>query len=214
VSPIRWLEPVVAPRPDKPLRPGRGENQARMTALAQGHASWDEAQALEMAATFDELASEWNGERGWYRQEPVHDALRRGGPFPSGVCIEVGSGTGILTGLLTRQWPQVVCVDLSAGMLAQSPFDNRLRADASRLPLANKAAAALVIADAPLFSGEVRRVLRPDGVVLWSNALGTDAPFYVTPDVVLESLERATSAPWTAVGSAAGWGQWLVLRRT
>lgn len=33
-----------------------------------------------------------------------------------------------------------------------------------------------MLADVPLFTAEVLRVLVPDGVVVWPNALGTDAP--------------------------------------
>ena len=80
--------------------------------------------------------------------------------------------------------------------------------------MSDQAAAAVTIGDAPLFADEVVRVLAADGVVLWINALGRDAPFYVSTDVLVSALRSASAgARWDAVDSEAPWGSWAVLRR-
>ena len=37
----------------------------------------------------------------------------------------------------------------------------------------------IVIGDAPLFAEEVARLLASEGAVIWSNALGQGAPYYL-----------------------------------
>ncbi len=105
-------------------------------------------------------------------------------------------------------------VDLAHQMLLRARHGLRVQADASRLPVSDQAAAAVTIGDAPLFADEVVRVLAGDGVVLWINALGRDAPFYVSTDVLVSALRSASAgARWDAVDSEASWGSWAVLRR-
>jgi SAM-dependent methyltransferase len=166
-----------------------------------------------MTARFDALAESWDAERGGYRSAPAVDALTRGGPFPVGRCLEVGSGTGLLTPLLLERWPTVLCLDLSAAMLRHARHGLRIRGDAARLPLADRSVVAVVIGDAPLFAAEVLRVLVADGVVVWSNALGPGAPFHVPTGTLVAALSAADGGrPWAAVTSEAGWGSWAVLR--
>ena len=133
--------------------------------------------------------------------------------MPEGLCLEVGCGTGLLTGLIADVWPKVVSLDLTWEMLRRSTTPWRVQADASRLPVRDGGARAVVLADVPLFAGEVVRSLAPDGVLVWSNALGEDAPHHVPIPTVLGVLEDASDATWSAVTSAAGWGVWAVLRR-
>ena len=72
----------------------------------------------------------------------------------------------------------------------------------------------MVLADVPLFADEVVRVLATGGVVVWSNALGTDAPHHVPIESVVAALDRAEPAStWEAVTAEAGWGLWAVARR-
>jgi SAM-dependent methyltransferase len=211
---IRTLDRVVAADPGKPTRAKARESQAASRAIAEDPGSWSPAQAREAARRYAGLAAVWDSERGEYRSVPLADALARGGPLPAGLCVEVGCGTGLLTPLLDRIWPRVLCLDLTPEMLRRSAARWRIRADASRLPIGTGRAAAAVLADVPLFAGEVVRVLAPDGVVVWSNALGYGAPHHVPVQVVLAALQRADpAAGWEAVTAEAGWGLWAVLRR-
>ena len=160
--------------------------------------SWTGERSQEMRARFDELAPEWDPERGHYRRAPAADALARGGPWPAGLCVEVGSGTGLVTALLAQLWDRVVCVDLSWEMLRRARVGARICADGARLPVRDGVSAAVAIADGPLFAPEVVRVLRPDGVVVWSNALGQGAPFHVATATLVAALTSASTGRWDA----------------
>jgi SAM-dependent methyltransferase len=128
--------------------------------------------------------------------------------------VEVGAGTGLLTPLLEAMWPRVLSLDLTPEMMRRSPAALRIIADAARLPLPDAAAHAVVLGDAPLFADEVVRVLAPDGVLVWSNALGMDAPHHVPVGAVLALLNKAAGGErFTAVTAEAGWGLWAVLRQ-
>lgn len=57
-------------------------------------------------------------------------------------------------------------------------------------PLPAASANALLLADVPLFAAEGARGLAPDGVVVWSIALGTGAPHHVPIATVLAALDK------------------------
>jgi hypothetical protein len=61
-----------------------------------------------------------------------------------------------------------------------------------------------------LYPGELTRVLRPDGALLWINQLGADGPLFVDTPTVITAL----GGRWDAVTSDASRGSWRVLRRT
>lgn len=215
---ITVLDRVVPAQPGKPMRPEAAAVQARSRAIAEDSSRWSADLARQTTEEFTELARVWDDSRGHYRPIPLTDALERGGPFPAGLAVEVGCGTGLLTQLIARVWPRVVSLDLTWEMVRRSDAPWRLNADAARLPVADGGAAAVVLADVPLFAEEVVRVLAPDGVVVWSNALGAGSPHHVPVDVVAGALTRAqaTFGPtvrWSAVTAEAGWGLWAVLRR-
>lgn len=211
---IHVLPRVVPSPPGKPTRAGAVATQRESRAFAADPSLWSPDMARATVDRYAELAPVWNGERGGYRPVPLADALARGGPLPPGGCVEVGCGTGLLTPLLARVWSPVVCFDLTWDMLRRSTAPCRALADASRLPVPSGWAAAVVLGDAPLFAAEVVRVLSGDGVVVWSNALGVDAPHHVPVDEVLAALRRASGdAIWSALTAEAGWGMWAVLRR-
>jgi SAM-dependent methyltransferase len=202
---------VVAP-PGKPVRASAAWGQQRSLRLALRPDTWDRQEAATMRADFDEAAAGWEAERGDYRRPVLADALVRGGPFRSGPALEIASGTGLLTPLIQRVWPTVIAVDLSGGMLARSVAAYRVQADAARLPLTGGWAAAVVIGDGPLFAAEVGRVMTEHAVLVWSNALGSGAPFFVPTATVVHAMAAATGRPWDAVESEAHWGSWAVLR--
>lgn len=212
MSAIRELPRVVPADPGKPVRKEAAASQQASLNLAVHPSSWSQDQADEVVRRYTELAPEWDGERGGYRPVPLADALQRGGPWPEGLCLEVGCGTGLLTGLIEDVWPRVMSMDLTWEMLRRSSARQRLQGDASRLPVRDGCAQVVVLADVPLFADEVVRALAPDGVVVWSNALGVDAPHHVPITTVLGVLEDASGRAWSAVTSHAGWGLWAVLR--
>jgi SAM-dependent methyltransferase len=209
---IRNLSRAVAAPPDKPVREEAARSQERARRLARQPGTWSRDEATAMAAEFDAMAASWAGERGGYRPPVLADALARGGPFSPGRAVEVASGTGLLTPLIAGVWQRVLAVDLSEGMLGRSAARHKVRADASRLPLADGCANAVVIGDGPLFAAEVARVMADGAVLVWSNALGTGAPFYLPTVVLVEAMTAATGRDWDATESEAYWGSWAVLR--
>ena len=49
-------------------------------------------------------------------------------------------------------------------------------------------------------------------VLVWSNALGDGASFFVPVEVLTGVLTAATGREWDAIHSQAHWGSWAVLR--
>ena len=100
----------------------------------------------------------------------LRDLLGRG----SGVCLDIGCGTGAHAGSVRELGWTPVGVDLSAGMLRHAR--GRLavaRADAERLPITDVAVpaaiAVMVHTDLPAYPAvlaEAARVLRPGGVLV------------------------------------------------
>jgi methyltransferase family protein len=202
---------VEAP-PDKPVRSGALESQQRAHRIALTPETWTRHEAQDMRSSYDTVATSWEADRGGYRWPPLADALTRGGPFQPGLAVEIATGTGLLTPLIAATWPTVVAVDLSFGMLQQSGHGQRIQADASRLPLADAIASAVVIGDGPLFAAEITRVMAQDATLVWSNALGKDAPFYLPTAILLDAMTSVSGRTWNAVESEAHWGSWVVLQ--
>jgi SAM-dependent methyltransferase len=213
VGEITQLARLIPADAGKPVRPEATASQQASRHLALRPSSWSREQADETVRRYTELAGVWDGERGGYRPVPLSDALQRGGPWPAGLCLEVGCGTGLLSELIQQVWPKVVSLDLTWAMLSRSPAPWRVLGDASQLPVPDDASKAVVLADVPLFAAEVVRTLSEEGVVVWSNALGEDAPHHVPIPTVLAALEDASDASWSAMMAHAGWGLWAVLRR-
>jgi SAM-dependent methyltransferase len=200
---------VDTPRPDVgggPAHPMRVIT--RETAFGNG--PWTPERAAKVSALFDSMAPSWTGRDGPDRHASLHDALARGGPFASGACLEVGSGTGEATSILRAQFDDVIALDLSREMLRYAPADSpRVQADSSALPVADHAAAVVALINMLLFPAEVDRVLAPTGALLWVNTLGDATPIHLPAADVLDALPGT----WHGVTAEAGWGTWLVARR-
>ena len=209
---IRELARVAPAPPGKPVREEAARDQERARRLAMRPGTWDRQEAASMRAGFDGAAADWDDSRGSYRRPVLADALARGGPFPPGRAVEIASGTGLATPLIAQVWPEVLAVDLSGGRLARSAASCRVLADAARLPLADGCAAVGVIGDGPLFAAEAARVMAAEAVLVWSNALGDGAPFFVPVPVLAEVMTAAMGRTWDAIHSQAHWGSWAVLR--
>lgn len=173
---------------------------------------WGPARAAKVAEVFDGLAPTWHEIAGGDgRLEPLRDALDRGGVDGTGVCLELGSGTGSATALLAERFDVVLASDLSLEMLRRAAEEPavRVQADACRLPVRTGAAHAVVLMNMFLFCTELERVLRPDGALVWISSLGDRTPIYLSPAEVLEAL----GPHWQGVAGRHGEASWCVARR-
>jgi SAM-dependent methyltransferase len=207
---------VELPRviPDQPGRPDWGDVARPMReltrAIAMDRDAWTPERAAQIVSLFDSLASGWRDRDVPERHEALADAFARGGPFPSGWCVEVGSGTGNATADLQQAFQNVVSVDLSVEMLRLASFRGRqIQSDASALPLRMGSASVVALINVFLFPAEISRVLTDDGVLLWVSTNGEQTPIYLPPADVLSALPGT----WEGITAQAGWGTWLTARR-
>lgn len=211
---VTTLPRVVDAPEGKPVRPEAAANQQLMAEILRDASCWTPELVTLTTQVFDAMAENWVDERGGYRAAPLVDALHRGCPLVTGRCLEIGSGTGILTPYLQGRWSDLVCVDLSMEMMSRRRTGRQLRADASNLPFPASSFDAIAIGDAPLFATEMARVLRPSGTLIWSNALGRGAPYYLPTRDMWDALAAAAPhSTWSAVESEALWGTWVVFTR-
>jgi SAM-dependent methyltransferase len=172
--------------------------------------AWTPERAAQISSFFDSMATGWRDRDRPERHDALEDALARGGPFPRGWCVEVGSGTGNATDDLRRSFRDVVSFELSLEMLRQAAPDGRqMQADAAALPLRTGSVAVVALINMFLFRAEMARVLRDDGVVLWVSTNGDETPIYLPPADAL----RALPGTWDGTTAEAGWGTWLTARR-
>jgi SAM-dependent methyltransferase len=198
------VDPEPFAGPDHPMR--------RLTrAVALGE-PWTIEDATRVAGVFDSMAAEWAArDVDDARAAPILDALERGDAPARGRWLEVGSGTGAGTRLLSGVVDSLVAADLSGEMLRHAPgeFAPRLQADASTLPFRDDAFDAVVMVNMLLFPVEIDRVLAPAGVVVWVNTLGDQTPIHLPPADVMAALPGA----WSGRTARAGTGFWLTARR-
>ena len=200
--------------PDQPGRPHWGDAARPMReltrAIAAGGDAWSPNRRAQIGALFDSLAAGWRDRDVPERHDALADALTRGGPFPSGWCAEVGSGTGNATGDLQQAFEDVVSLDLSREMLRLASLTGRqIQSDAAALPLRSGSVAVVALINMFLFPAEIARVLADDGVVVWVSTNGEQTPIYLPPTEVLNALPGT----WDGTTSQAGWGTWLTARR-
>lgn len=199
---------------DKSNRPDLGDLAAHMRELtnqiAMDRDAWTPERVSQMMGFFDSQASTWPERDRPERHDALADALARGGPFPDGVCLEVGAGTGNMTDDLQTAFDAVVSIDLSRAMLSLVSLRNRqIQADASFLPVRSGSVAVVVLINMFLFPNEVARVLKADGMVLWVSTNGDATPIYLPPADVLKALPGG----WRGISAHAGWGTWATGRR-
>ena len=172
---------------------------------------WTQEDADRVAALFDSMASDWSARNvDDTKAAPVLDALDRGNVPIRGNWLELGSGTGAGTRLLSGVVGMLVATDLSAEMLRHAPGElaPRIRADAAGLPFAADTFDAVLMINMLLFPLEVDRVLRPGGTLVWVNTLGDQTPIHLPPDDVV----RALPGDWNGRTARAGTGFWLTAR--
>jgi hypothetical protein len=96
---VRHL-PVLIPPPDELSRPPDGPTHPmrRVTVeTATAPETWTPERAQKVADLFDGLAAEWHTRATPGRAVPLEDAFERGGAGQRGRCLELGSGTGLIT---------------------------------------------------------------------------------------------------------------------
>jgi SAM-dependent methyltransferase len=211
---ISFLERIVPCPDDRPELGGPDHPMRKVTRqVAFDPGGWTPERAGKISQLFDTMAPQWNERTRSERQDALRDALARGGFIAerSGVCLEVGSGTGSSSEDLARRFATVLALDLSREMLRLAPAGpaRRVNADGARLPIRDRGASGVVLVNALLFPTEVARVLAPDGSLVWVNSLGDKTPIHLPAD----DVARAMPGTWSGVASEAGWGTWCVLRR-
>ena len=146
-----------------------------------------------------------------YRFDALADALVGGDPSRAGACVEIVSGTGQLTGLLSEIFRQVVTVDVSRQPLADAPpgLGSTVQADAATLPIVTGSVAAVVGIDVVPHPAEIRRVLRPGGVLALVNPRMAEPPMLRDIPTVVGALGR----DWSAVDLKTRWGRWTLMRQ-
>jgi len=206
---IRWLERVIPEPGERPSALPVKEAMQRVTRqTAFEPDTWTPERAAKVAAMFDEMAPSWNErQRVFSRYEPLADALHRGA-VGGGRCLEVGSGTGLVTATLAKQFDDVVSLDLSHEMLVRGT-GHRVEADAAALPVADASIDSAVLVNALLFPRELDRVLAADGTLVWVNTAGAETPIHLPP----EDVGAAMPGDWTGVAADAAFGLWAVMRR-
>lgn len=173
---------------------------------------WDAADAERVSALFDSMADGWTASHDLPdRYAPLVDALDRSA-IGGGVCVELGSGTGLATRHLQERFDSVTAMDLAFDMLRAAPAElaARVQADSSRLPLPDESVDVLVLVNMLLFPLEVERVLRHEGAMVWVNTVGESTPIHLSAREVHDALPGS----WNVTHSRAGAGIWAVARRS
>ena len=206
---ITWLEPAL--EVVQPARFGSDHPMRTVTEQIGAGDGWSPERASFVAGVFDELSVGWHADHSSdLRLAPLEDALDRG-DVGRGRLVEIGCGTGAATERIAARCPVAAALDLSPRMLALAdpsvaPF---VRADAGSLPLATGSVDVMVLVNMFMFAAEYDRVLAPGGRFVWISTMGDETPIYFPPDEVVDLLP----ASWTATGSYAGTGFWLIAQR-
>lgn len=179
--------------------------------VAFDRSSWDSARAAKVSDLFDSMASTWSERNSSSRVVPVTDCLERGGVSHGILGVELGSGTGAYSDMLSELFESLVCVDISQEMLINSRAKRglRVRGDGAQLPLADSSVDGLFLINTLLFPDEVERILSPSGYVAWISTNGDQTPIYLSPEEVATALGDS----FRGVSSEAGGGTWSVFRR-
>ena len=210
---IEWLE-ARSPQSVEPDIVAAGQRHPmRMVTMAAAAevGAWSGDTPKQVEATFDDLAGQWHTRHAPGRTAAVADALDRGRPPRLGWWLELGAGDGAFSATIAARHANLLSVELSSAMLAESPDDGvrRVRADAAALPLDDHSASCVILVNMLLFPTEVDRVLEPGGSVVWLSSRGPATPIFLSP----EQVAMALPGRWGGVSSQHGTALWSVLHR-
>ena len=206
---ITWIDPLR--ELVKPARFGSDHPMRTVTQQIGSGDGWSSERASFVAGVFDELSVGWHADHSSdLRMAPLEDALDRGDLGP-GCLVEIGCGTGAATERISARRPVAAALDLSPRMLALADptVASFVRADAGALPMAAGSVDVMVLVNMFMFAASYDRVLAPEGQFVWISTMGDETPIYLPPEEVMDLLPGR----WTATGSYAGTGLWLVARR-
>lgn len=221
MDPVRPLPPIAIAGHEATSTGNAEHPMRRVTRRAAGlePGGWDAQTLRTVTDYFNSLAGEWHTRDTPERRRVVQDAVDRGLPRVRGtdqppvlaVGLELGSGTGIYSEILGGCASTLICVDVAEDMLRLAPHSPGLRtlADSERLPFPDASVDLVALVNMFLFPGEVSRVLRSGGLLLWVNVSGAETPIHLSTAEVVESL----GFPVEGVESSAGVGTWCALRR-
>lgn len=218
---VRALEPLELPG-HRPSVPGADCSHPMrvMTRRAAGIEGppWGPDAAEQTATLFNSLAPEWHTRESEDRMAIVGDAFARGldalmdtSVETPDVALELGSGLGTYSGLVTRRFGLALAVELSEEMhrRAHRTAAHRVLADGSTLPVSSGSVGVVVLVNCFLFPTEIDRVLAPGGAIVWVNSSGESTPIHLTTREVISALPFEVSG----LEARAGVGTWCALRR-
>lgn len=164
----------------------------------------DSAAEAELARRYDEMQpiwTAWTAEHQRYYVLPLELAVAR---LPAVDTLELSAGTGQATPLLASHSTSLICcepVASMAGELAARHPELVVRAGAA-LPFRDGAFSRVAGLNAIMNAEEVRRVLRPDGVVVWCFSFAEATPVYVDPSELSDALHMHCEAQRCGPGLA------------
>ena len=211
LAPVDFAPPAApnaAPRPDTTGPEHRMRTLTRRVAFER---TWTRDDAAFVSSLFDSMAEGWTASHDVAdRYEPLTDALHRA-DLGGGICVELGSGTGLGTRHLHERFDSLVTLDLALEMLRNAPADlsGRVQGDSSRLPIRSGAADVVVLVNMILFPNEIDRVLAPGGSLVWVNTMAERTPIHLSAEEVHDALP----GDWAVVHSRAGSGLWATAVR-
>jgi ubiquinone/menaquinone biosynthesis C-methylase UbiE len=169
-----------------------------------------------MTRLFDDVAPRWDALTSPERLVAFEAGLEHV-PVDVQTILDLGTGTGDGAIALAERWPEadVLGMDVSNGMLEEArrkaPALRFEVGDASRLALPDGAFDLVAMNNMIPFVGELARVVRPGGHVLFAYSRGAETPIYVAPGLLRRKLEGAGFEVVAEV--AAGPGTAMVARR-
>ena len=156
-----------------------------------------------MRRFFDDRAMGWDnrpGTESTAHLTAIAAAFLHVTPAPERV-LDIGTGTGEAALLAAREFPRASIrgVDLSEEMIAVAKKkvgldpEGRIAfrvADAAGLPWPDDSFDLVTQVNVPPFFGEIARVLRPEGFVVFAASWGEETPFFTPHAVLKRGFER------------------------